>query len=252
MFVPAQTIDEVISRLDEIIARCVQTHDRLGYFATLYRNVTVRVKEGIAAGRFENGPLMERFDVVFANRYFEALARYWDGQSPTRSWTVAFQAANRHPPVILQHLLLGMNAHINLDLAIAAVEVAPGPALAGLKRDFYEITALLDEMIDQVEDRIDRVSPWFWMLDRLGGRTDEQICAFAIGEARDLAWRAAQELAALPPAEFQRRVEEHDSLVASLNEIIRSPGFFLNLGLMVIRMRERYPVHAVIEVLRLE
>jgi len=52
----ARTIDEVIVHLDDIIARSIREQSRLGYFAALYRKVTVKVKEGIAQGRFEDGP----------------------------------------------------------------------------------------------------------------------------------------------------------------------------------------------------
>src|SRR5512141_593547 len=113
-FVPARTIDEVIARLDEIIEQAMRDRDRLGFFAVLYRTVTKAVKEGIAAGRFENGPRMERLDVAFANRYLEAFDRHRRGLEPTRSWRAAFAAGSHRRVVIMQHLLLGMNAHINL------------------------------------------------------------------------------------------------------------------------------------------
>src|SRR5258705_13901399 len=76
-FVPARSIDEVISRLDAIIGRAIieraiVERDRLGFFAVLYRTVTAAVRDGIAAGRFEDGPRMERLDIVFANRYLQA------------------------------------------------------------------------------------------------------------------------------------------------------------------------------------
>lgn len=248
---PCQTIDEVISRLDEMIARCKHEQSKLGYFAALYRNVTVRVSEGIAAGRFEDGPRMEHFDVIFANRYFEAFDRAWRKEQPTQSWAVAFHAAHEWSPVILQHLLLGMSAHINLDLAIAAVQIAPGEQLPGLKRDFFEITSLLGELIDSVQERIDRVSPWFHMIDRLGGRTDERLCAFAIGEVREAAWQLAEELAALPPGAFAEAIAEHDRTVAHIGKMIRSPGLPLNMGLWLIRARETYPVPVVIQTLQL-
>src|SRR5690606_9901383 len=128
-----------------------------GYFAVLYRRVTARVDDGIRQGRFEDGARMERLDVVFANRYLDALARYRAGEATTRSWAVAFRAAETWNPLVLQHLLLGMNAHINLDLGIAAAETAPGAALPGLERDFHEITTLLGEMLDDVQDRIGRI-----------------------------------------------------------------------------------------------
>jgi hypothetical protein len=246
-----KTIDDVIARLDQVIEHCSRTHSKLGYFAVLYRDVTVQVRQAIAAGRFEDGPRMERLDVIFANRYLDALDCHWRRDKLTHSWETAFKAAHTRPPIILQHLLLGMSAHINLDLAIAAAQTAPGDALPGLKRDFYEITLLLDEMIDSVQERIDQVSPWFRFIDRVGGRTEEKICAFAMGEARDLAWRAAEKLAVMTPEEFEREVARHDAIVAELGQGIRSPGGLLGAGLRLIRLRERHPVHLVIETLRL-
>jgi len=248
---PAQTIGDVIERLDQIIERCIRERSRLGYFAMLYRNVTVRVRDEIAAGRFENGPRMERLDVIFANRYLEALDTFWRGERTTESWQVAFLTARQRSPIIFQHLLLGMNAHINLDLAIAAVQTSPGDELPGLKRDFQEITVLLGEMIDCVQARIDRVSPWFHILDRVGGRTDEQICAFAIGAARSRAWGAAAKLAAATPEQFEIQVAAHDRSVAALGQGIRSPGRVLGAGLALIRARESRPVPAIIRVLQL-
>ena len=44
-----QTIGQVIEHLDHAIERCIRERSRLGYFATLYRNVTARVRDEIAA-----------------------------------------------------------------------------------------------------------------------------------------------------------------------------------------------------------
>src|ERR1051325_11156523 len=101
---PARTIDEVIELLDEIIARSVREKNRLGYFATLYRHVTVEVKRGIAAGRFEDGPRMQRLDVNFANRYLTALDCYLRGEPASRCWVSSFKAVAVWPPLVLQHL----------------------------------------------------------------------------------------------------------------------------------------------------
>ena len=155
---PHLTLDDVIAQMDRVVERCIQQRSRLGYFAVLYRNVTVRVQQAIAAGRFEDGARLERLDVTFANLYLHALEQFWRGDSPTHSWAVAFEAARRWPPIILQHMLLGMNAHINLDLAVAAARTAPGSELPALKRDFFEITVLLDEMLEDVQTRIAQVS----------------------------------------------------------------------------------------------
>jgi len=92
---PAGTIDDVLARLDGIVEKCLRDGSRLGYFAALYRSVTRRVRDSITAGRFEDGPRMERLDVIFANRYLDAVDRLWKGETPTRSWQLAFRAAKR-------------------------------------------------------------------------------------------------------------------------------------------------------------
>ena len=65
---PAQSIDEVLAQLDDVIADALRQRSRLGYFASLYRDVTARVKAAIENGEFEDGRRMERLDVTFAQR----------------------------------------------------------------------------------------------------------------------------------------------------------------------------------------
>jgi hypothetical protein len=164
----ARTIDEVIDQLDEVIARSMREQNRLGYFAALYRKVTAKVKEGIAEGRFDNGPRMEQFDVTFANRYLTALGQFQRGEQPSLCWLASFRAAASWRPIILQQLLLGMNAHINFDLGIAAAEVAPGEELPSLEHDFNEINIILAGLVANVMSEIDEVSPWIGLVFRLG------------------------------------------------------------------------------------
>jgi hypothetical protein len=49
-----------------VIDRARVESSRLGFFAALYREVTARIRKGIAEGRFEDGQRMEQFDVLFA------------------------------------------------------------------------------------------------------------------------------------------------------------------------------------------
>src|SRR5262245_42369321 len=69
----ATSIGEVIDRLSAIIQWSVVNDSRLGYFPALYRKVTAGVRDGIQQGAFDDGRRMERLDVIFANRYLEAL-----------------------------------------------------------------------------------------------------------------------------------------------------------------------------------
>ena len=172
----AETIDGVLLSLDRVIDWSKQNSSRLGYFAALYRKVTRAVKTGIADGSFEDGPRMERLDVIFANRYLDALERYrTDRQSTPHAWLLAFETAEQWWPIVLQHLLLGMNAHINMDLGIAAVTCVPPEELAILKADFFKINGILASLVQKTQEDLTAVWPWLRLLDRFMGESDEGL-----------------------------------------------------------------------------
>jgi len=249
-FVPAPTIDDVIARLDAIIERATVERDRLGFFAVLYRTVTVAVKKGIATGQFQDGPRMERLDVLFANRYLEAFDEHRRGGVPPQSWRIAFAAGTSRRVVILQHLLLGMNAHINLDLAIAASEVCPGDAIAGLEHDFNEINRVLADLETEVEQEVCLLSPWIDRLDHIDPRVGRVVANFSIDKARACSWAMAQRLATLSGEARDAAIDEIDSDVALLARLVERPiGFLINVNLILVRLRETWDARKVIAVL---
>ncbi len=221
---PPQSINEVLTQLDHAIVDARQRRSRLGYFAVLYRDVTARVKSAIETGAFQDGSRMERLDVAFAQRYLDALAARDTETGPTRAWARAFEAAERWQPLILQHLLLGMNAHINLDLGIAAVEVVDGDQIADLEADFDHINRILGSMIEDVQTHVSTVSPWIGVLDRLGGEADEVISNFCLTRARDDAWAFARILAPLSAERRTQEIRAKDRETAQRTEKILQPG----------------------------
>jgi len=239
---PIQTIDEVISELSEVISRSRKDNDRAGYFAALYRRVTVAVKEGIARGEFEDGARMARLDVTFANRYLGALASYRKSEPASRCWVTALEATRYARPIVLQHLLLGINAHINLDLGIAAAEVAPGAAFLSLKNDFDRINQILANLVDRVEDQVCSLSPALGLLDRVGGRTDEAVINFSVRRARDAAWAFATQLSHCPAAARAELIAAQDLKTACLAKEIATPRPQVSLALLWIRVRESWNV----------
>ena len=138
-----ETIDEVLSKLDEIIAESIAKQNPLGYFPALYRKVTQSVKDHIAEGYFDDNERMEHLDVIFANRYLDAYEEFTQYGTCTESWKLAFEGGKNEKLIVLQHLFLGMNAHINLDLGIAAAEVCPGDKIESLRGDFFKINIVL-------------------------------------------------------------------------------------------------------------
>lgn len=246
----ATTIDEIIHQMDAIIQHCIAQNNKMGYFAVLYRGVTAQVKEKIKAGFFDDGKRMENLVIVFANRYLDAYYKFAKSEPTSKCWEVAFHAAGANNPIILQHLMLGMNAHINLDLSIATAEIAPKNQIGGVKNDFNIIMNILASMIDGVQDRLKIVSPSIKIIDWVGGRTDEHIAGFAINKARDLAWKTAEKLAYSTTAEKEKLITLHDEITAVIARGINNPpGLLLRTGLYLIRRREKLPTGQVIKVL---
>ena len=219
------TIDDVLVRMDQIVKECSEEQCRIGYFAILYRQVTRRIKEGILRGEFEDNPRMEMLDVLFAKRFTDAYDQWRSGLNPTESWRLAFEASKVNKHLVLQHLFLGINAHINLDLGIAASETMKGKDLLGIEGDFNRINAILAELVDGVKSNISKVSPIFgWLIPLAKGR-DEILLNFSIQVARNGAWKYAGEYHADANKDFQ--ISDRDKSIAALANKLINPGKFL-------------------------
>lgn len=242
-----QNIDQVIAELDKIVEETKSSNSPLGYFAALYRKVTISVKEHIAAGSFEDGPRMEKLDVIFANRYLEAYHNFQKGESVTQSWLEAFNRAQDNRPIVLQHLLLGMNAHINLDLGIAAVEVMEGKPICNLKNDFNKINEILSDLVGEVQSELSSIWPTLKLILKFTGQVDDFFVDFSMQMARDGAWKFATELASDPKE--NKKIEDRDRSVAEVVRFILPKNIIIKAIFGIIRFSERGSVQKRIEIL---
>lgn len=243
----AQDISDVLRILDGIIDDTRARRDPLGYFAALYRQVTLKVQEGIREGFFENGTRMAGFDAAFANRYFAAYQAFQAGGKPAKSWQVAFNST-RAGQIILQDLLVGINAHINLDLGVAAADRFPNN-LESFRGDFVKINQILAALVSGVEAVIGQFSPLIDLLDRVGGRDGDAVLNFSMEAARDDAWNHAVILALQPPALRPYTIQAIDRKVAFLGRLITQPGGLASRVVGLIRDTESRDVPAVIDAL---
>jgi hypothetical protein len=245
----ANNIDQVLQLLASIIEDAKANDSRLGFFAALYRQVTLEVQRGIERGFFDDGPRMERFDTVFANRYLAALDAWQSGGTPTRSWKVAFTAMEQPQEIILQDLLVGMNAHINLDLGIAAAQICPGDEIQGLQGDFDKINQVLAALISGVETVIGRFSPLFGLLEKIGGKDAAEVLNFSMDAARQDAWAHAVILAHETPALQALTIEALDGKVSFLGRLIANPAGLAGKAVELIRATESDDVAAITDAL---
>ncbi len=249
---PAQTIDEVISRLDEIIEVECANNSCMAYFPILYRKVTIRIKEGILKNEFENNQRMEKLDVLFANRYIDAYESLGNNKPFTKSWKNAFEAAKTGKLLIMQHLLLGINAHINLDLGIAVAEtVGDDGEMLDFENDFNKINAILASMIASVEAKIISVSPLFGLLDKFGKGREDKLVSFSINVARDGAWLFANQYHISPNK--LNEINTRDTVIALLAEkLITQKSWLLKYLVKTIYFFEKKDVLQIVAVLKKE
>jgi hypothetical protein len=245
----ATPLAATLEALDAVVRRSRERRDRSGFFAALYGGVTREVAARAAAGEFEQVARMERFVAEFAERYLVAHRSWCAGRPTSEAWAVAFASARRWRPVVLQHLVVGINAHINLDLGITAVGLSGAEGLEALADDFRTVNDVLGSLVDRSQEAVNRVSPWFGLADRFGARGDEELIRFSLRHAREQAWRFAQRLAELPAAQRPAEIERVDRAVAGIAERVLHPGVRLSLPLFVVRVREPWRVGPVLDAL---
>ncbi len=245
-----QSISEVINRLEQIVEEAKEQQSPLGYFAAVYLKMTLAVRDGIEKGLFENGSRMEQLDVRFAGRYFEAFDAWRAGQPCTQAWKTAFETAGDNNKTVIQHILLGINAHINLDLGIAAAQTRSGDAIFGLRKDFDRINDIIAALTDRTQERLAEIWLPFGLFDYLLRTEDEGWVNFSVRFSRGAAWKAATALAFARQSETEKAlIRDLDTAVAFFAKRITAPGFWINIGLRLMRRSERGTVREKIETL---
>ncbi|MGH9225176.1 MAG: DUF5995 family protein [Acidimicrobiales bacterium] len=245
----AGNVDDVVRLLTAVTDQARAAAHRRGYFAAMYRQMSVAVQRGIESGYFNDGPRMSRFTAIFANRYLHALDTFQGGAEPTRSWRASFSCCERRDRLILQQVVLGINAHVNLDLGVAAAEVAPGDEIHHLRGDFERINTIIGGLLDAVQEAIGAFSPLLDLLWRVTDRPGDEVLNFSFAVARDEAWRHAVVLAGLPPAERPGVIDSFDRAAALLARLVIEPGGILGRTVSIVKHTEDEDIRAVIDAL---
>ena len=204
--------------LEALRAAALGSADAGGYFPALYARATRRVIDDAVAGRFVDGPRMATFVARFAGRYHDARA---DPSTAARCWQGSFDVAGDASLLIVQHLLLGINAHVNFDLPQTVVGLVDGGAeLGAIRPDFDAVNAILAVTYDDVMGDLGRVTRWTSKAAAGGGG---RIFNFSLRAARDQAWRAAVRLSAEAKPARRDDLDRLDALVAALAFMVTRP-----------------------------
>lgn len=211
--------------------------------------MTEAILEGIKGNIFQDGARMEKLDVMFANRYLQAYFDYTNGRPVTASWKTAFDAAQQDELIVVQHLLLGINAHINLDLGIAAADICNIDNIEDLKNDFLKINDTIADVYGVLQPRFTRISWPAVFLSSIDPKVVNDTINFSIVKAREVAWANAVILCTDASSNREAIIKATDNIVYRVANAIIHPSTLKNIGLKIIRLFENKNVAGNIDVL---
>lgn len=202
-------IDEALACMRTTLEVLHASGDRRAIFLRVYYLMTQEVHSAIVGtGDFARRPVfmdaewVSRLSGRFATRYFESLA-ITDDVPGRWAWKIAHAEAQKpHSPVLLD-ALLGINAHINYDLAQAIADnLDPGElndpsALLRRKFDHDQVNNLLNRSMDGIQAALARdYEPVLAIGDQVLGSLDERLSQVGLKRYRQHVWGSALTYAA--------------------------------------------------------
>lgn len=229
------SIDELIESMERIEKQLDDQGDQRRFFHSTYLRTTKAVRDEVRRGGFEDNAWVERWDLVFAGLYLRAFEEYEATGNAPGPWPIAFEtAADRSLPP-LRHVLLGMNAHINYDLAQALVAVI-GPDEFGdaalierRGRDHRHIDSVLAARVAAEDDELKKVElpGQRTMLDRLLTPFNRLGTKRFLAESRAKVWhnaRVLNEARAVGEDTYSQRLDELSNLSRARVRDLGQPG----------------------------
>lgn len=182
-----RTVSDVVGRMREIDAG-LQSRDGVAVFNRVYLQVTELVRERLTSGFFDNPKLMERFDLTFAQLYFDAVDADRAGGEPAPAWAPLFAVRRRRGVVPIQFALAGMNAHINDDLAIAVVTTCGRSRRepASMRADYERVNELLASVVRPIRQSF--LDHQVVQAGKPLSPLADVLSAWSLDKARDAAW----------------------------------------------------------------
>ena len=226
---PYQDMDTVIRDFERIKNYFEARDDNRFIFATIYLKTTTYFKKAIQEGAIDHPQWLEKVICNFADLYIEALTNYENGRRwiVPGPWLKSFDVAVEKAAKPSVQLLLGMNAHINHDLAIAIDRsLGPEESLGKYEADYFKMNKMFKKLLPAFFKFVAKVAkkdP-----KKLFKKTKRKLIYSYVKKIRKRSWKAAEELHRFPinghKNRIYRRLERRSSRIANF--------FFFSRGLI--------------------
>ena len=226
-------IGALLRRMEGLLAPLEADGDPGRFFLATYLRTTRAVAEELGRGGFRDPEWVERWDVAFADLYLDAVEDAQAGRRPPEPWAVAFGARDRDDLPPLRHVLLGMNAHINYDLALSLLAVIFEPEfddpglLADRHADHEHIDQVLVARVGAEDTELEALSGPRSRTDRLLQPLNRLATRRFLRESRAKVWANARLLDAARragPHAYADRLADLERLAAARVADLMAPG----------------------------
>jgi hypothetical protein len=198
--------DPVIGRMQALVRHWQDSTDQRSIFLSCYTMMTENMTQAISRQEFNDPAWTRRFVARFADYYFDALDIFelQPDQAP-RVWQIAYESCLRPGILPIQHLLLGINAHINYDLVLTLEELLR-PEWHGISADrrttrladYLFVNEIIGRTIDAVQDSVlGPAMPFMRVIDIALGPGDEWFLSRLLSRWRGRVWRDTMILLAM-------------------------------------------------------
>lgn len=190
--------DTLLSQMSHQADQWENQRDYRFVFLRCYSMMTANMLQAIVEGQFRDREWVDMLLHRFADYYFDALRMYEEqNEFVPPVWKQVHDASKECHLHVLQHLLLGINAHINYDLVLAIYDamVPDWKALSPEARqwrmeDHNTVNRIIGSTIDAVQDEVvEREAPFMKIVDQLMGRVDEWLLSELISSWRTEVWK---------------------------------------------------------------
>ena len=194
---PYTTVAQVLRHLETLERTLLEDGDPRAAFVSVYVQITSALESAIENQQFHDAHWVSSFTVTFADLYRQALFDFECGRlgRVPGAWRLAFDTALSDRANTLQAVVLGVNAHVNHDLAVALFRVSIVARREVRLEDHALITRILVGEIDAVQERLIALyDPGLRQLDERFWLFDETWVGSNLASWRERAWEAAVEL----------------------------------------------------------
>lgn len=189
-------LDVTLTEMRERLAGHDRTCNHNGLFLRNYINVTEAYAKSLREEPelFDDPAWLAREDAIFAAQYFQAEDRWKAGRfsEVPKAWRIAYQAADQGRVQGIGNLLLGINAHVQQDMAYM-VEAAgiTAPDGSSRRRDHDIFMTVLARQYDPILAEAIKYDDPDMAIFQFPANADKQVAVKLVDTWRDTVWRNA-------------------------------------------------------------